>query len=131
MFPRKACVDANVYTDRWEFVLLLIPCFLLQEKQKQKENEFIFTMQKYEKSQEDLKKNIIDLKTDQVSYIFDDCTIQFTSPYRLACSSTGGRPDYLHVHKNNTSFTCNMQLQFCHHNMPPGLANHSPQHCQC
>ena len=27
MLPRKACVDVNVYTDRWEFVLLLIPCF--------------------------------------------------------------------------------------------------------
>ena len=43
----------------------------------------------------------------------------------------GENPDYLHVHKNNTSFTCSMQLQFCHHNMPPDLANHSPQHCQC
>ena len=32
MFPRKACVDVNVYTDTWEFVLLLIPGFLLQEE---------------------------------------------------------------------------------------------------
>jgi len=124
-------VDVNVYTDRWEFVLLLIPCFLLQEEYNEKENTFHITFDKYVQLQGDLQQQITQLKTEQVSYMFGYCTIQFTSPYRLACSSSGGKPDYLHEHKNYTSFTCSMQLQFCHHNIPPDLANHSPQHCQC
>jgi len=130
-FPWKACVDVNVYTDRWEFVLLLIPCFLLQEEMHRKEVRLLRTMKglnDLERKREDI---FIEVLHDQVSYIFDDCTIHFTSQNRLSCSSTGEKPDYLHVHKNNTCVTCSMQLQFCHHNIPPDLANHSPQHCQC
>jgi hypothetical protein len=41
----------------------------------------------------------------QVSYIFCDCTVKLTSPYRLACSSTGGKTYHLSVHKDYTSFT--------------------------
>jgi len=83
----------------------LILCFRLQEKQNEKEGAYICKMENYEKKQEDLKKQLFELKTEQVSYIFGNCTIQFISPYRLACSSTGEKPDYLHVHKNNTRFT--------------------------
>jgi hypothetical protein len=42
---------------------------------------------------------ILELVRRQMSCIFCDCTIKFTSPYRLACSSTRKKPDHLHVHK--------------------------------
>jgi len=77
------------------------------------------------------KKKTIQLKTELVSYMFSDCTIQFTSPYCLACFSTVEKPGHLQVHKSYTSFTWNMQFRFSHHNIPPDLANHNPQHCQC
>jgi len=78
-FPRKACVDVNVYTDRCEFVLLLIPGFLLQEEMHRKEARLLRMMRgldELEKKREDI---FIEVLHDQVSYIFNDCTIQFTS----------------------------------------------------
>jgi len=105
MFPRKVCVNVNVYTDRCEFVFLLILCFLLQEENKAKEEKFLSTVTKYEESDRNKTEMVTELKHNQVSYIFSDCTIKFTSPKLLACSSTGENPDYLHVHKNYTSFT--------------------------
>ena len=105
MFPRKVWVNVNVYTDRCEFVFLLIPCFLLQEEYAKKEKLLSSTTEKFDNFYKEKKEMFLEHSRDLVSYIFGDSTIKFTLPYRLACSSTGGKPDYLHVHKNYTSFT--------------------------
>jgi len=69
MFPRKICVDVNVYTDRWEFVLLLIPCFLLQEENNEKEKALKLKIEKYVQLQVELQHQLTKLKTEQVSYM--------------------------------------------------------------
>jgi len=86
MFPRKACVDVNVYTHTCEFELLLIPCFLLQKNFEEEEKWHSFNNERYEKLEEKKKEADAKIVHVQVSYMFGDFTIKFTSPYRLACS---------------------------------------------
>jgi len=101
MFPRKACVDINVYTHTrtCTFVSLLIPCFLLQQqlietgqmdrgKQKYPVTELEDLIQDFETEVQELEKSPMETMPAPVSYTSCDCTIKFTSPYRFAWSST-------------------------------------------
>ena len=76
-----------------------------------KQKRILNLIKKFENLEGKREDFFIHIIHDQVSYIFGDCTIKFTSPYRLACSLTGEKPKHLHVHK-----TTHVSLAACSYN---------------
>ena len=69
-----------------ESVLLLIPCFLLQKEMEENEDRLSLAVERLYSLEAKLENVFTEIVNDQVSYVFVDCTIKFTLPYRLACS---------------------------------------------